>query len=234
MNVKEMHYDFKAKINKLDSNGNRNFIIPEIDHLLNLALELFVENVAFPRKSDVNFKGFEKGTRNIEEIRTLVTNLRFNKDGEYFLIPDSYWFYVKSEALCSKGACSSISITPTVRQHDDVFQGNSFNKSSFEWRELNITFDQNGIKPYIEDFVVDSLDVTFIKKHPYLHNAGDYRGGTYTKLDSIVLTGTQDCLLIDSTHKYIVDLAVLLASQNLSSTNLQTDMLRTNLNVLNS
>lgn len=234
MTIKEMHYDFKTKLNKIDSSGNRNLTVPEIDHLLNLALELFVENIAFPRKSGLNIKGFEKGTRNIEEIRPLVKTTSFTKSGDYFLIPDSYWFYVKSEAICSKSNCSNISITPTVRQHDDDFQNDVFNKSSFEWRELNITFDQNGIKPYINDFSVDTLNVTFIEKHPYLHNAEDYTGGTYTKLDGTILTGTQDCLLIDSTHKYIVDIAVLIASQNLNSTNLQTDMLRTNLNILNS
>ena len=233
MSIEEMHYDFKSKFNKIDSQGNRNLIIPEIDSVLNSALEIFVENVAFPRKSDVNIKGFEKNTRNTEEIRPLVTTARFTKSGDYFLIPANYWYYVKSEASCTKGACTNKICSTIVRQHDDSFN-TTFNKSSFEWREINITFDLNGIKTYSEGFTVDTLDVTYLKKHLFIHNAAGYNGNTYTRLNGTVLTGTQDCLLPENTHKYIVDIAVQLTSINLNSGNPQVDNLRTNLNILNS
>jgi hypothetical protein len=228
-----MHYDFKTKVNKLDSGSNRNIIIPEIDHLLNLALEIFVEQTAFPRKSSASFKGFEKSTRNIESIRNLVTSESILLVEEYFAIPANYWFYVKSEATCSKGSCSNVKLSTKVRQHDDRFEESPFDKSSFEWRELNLTFDENGIKPYSNDFIVEELVLTYIKKHPYLHNAEDYTGGTYTNLKGEVLTGRQDCLLVDSTHKSIVDIAVLIFSMNLSAGEIQSDLLRSNLNILN-
>lgn len=225
-----MHYDFKVKINKVDSQSNRNLIIPEIDHLLNLALEIFVEAVAFPRKRDL--KGFEKNTWTTESIRALVTNQDFVKNQDYFLIPNDYWYYIKSNALATKGECSNVSLSVNIRQHDDSFKSSPFDKSSFEWREVNATFDENGIKVYSEDFTVDKLNVTYIKKHPYIHNANDYTNNSYVNLKGNLLTGTQDCILQESKHKDIVDIAVLLFSINLTN-DIQSNLLRTNLNILN-
>lgn len=230
MTIQEMHYDFKTKVNKVDSGGSRNLIIPEIDHLLNLALEIFVEAVAFPRKRDL--KGFEKSTWTMESIRNLVKSSNFTKTEDYFEIPSDYWYYVKSSALATKGNCSDVELGVKVRQHDDDFKNSPFDKSSFEWREVNATFDENGIKLYSDDFTVTSLIVTYIKKHPYIHNANSYTGNTYTNLKGNVLTGTQDCILQDSKHKDIVDIAVLLFSINLTN-DIQSNLLRTNLNILN-
>ena len=48
MTIQDMHYDFKKKLNKIDSQQNRNLLIPEIDWTLNEAQELFVKITAFP------------------------------------------------------------------------------------------------------------------------------------------------------------------------------------------
>ena len=70
MNIKEMHYAFKLGMNKLDSNQNRNILIPEVDFLFNQALTLYVNNIFFPR--DKLLSGFESSQRSIDNIRTLV------------------------------------------------------------------------------------------------------------------------------------------------------------------
>ena len=49
MTIEEQHYDFKMKLNKIDSQQYRNLIIPQIDWLLNEAQELFVKMVSNPR-----------------------------------------------------------------------------------------------------------------------------------------------------------------------------------------
>ena len=49
MNAPEMHYDFKKKFNKIDSNNNRNLLVPEIDWTLNEAQDLYIKMVAEPR-----------------------------------------------------------------------------------------------------------------------------------------------------------------------------------------
>ena len=70
MNIKEMHYDFKMKFNKIDSQQFRNLKIPEIDWLLNKAVSLFVKNIAFPRKP--SYTKFEQTQRTIDDIKALV------------------------------------------------------------------------------------------------------------------------------------------------------------------
>ena len=49
MNIREMHYDVKKKINKLDSQQNRNLLIPEIDWALNEAMSLFIKMICLLR-----------------------------------------------------------------------------------------------------------------------------------------------------------------------------------------
>ena len=62
MNAREMHYDFKQKLNKIDSQKYRNLLVPEIDWKLNEAQEVFVKIIAEPRlRSQL---GFEINQRN--------------------------------------------------------------------------------------------------------------------------------------------------------------------------
>ena len=65
-----MHYDFKTKLNKIDSQQYRNLRIPEIDWKLNEAQELFVKMIAKPRLR--NHLGFETSQRSVDDIRTIV------------------------------------------------------------------------------------------------------------------------------------------------------------------
>jgi hypothetical protein len=49
MTTKEMHYDFKRKLIKVDSQNNRNFLVPGKLTLLNEAEEIFIKLIAEPR-----------------------------------------------------------------------------------------------------------------------------------------------------------------------------------------
>ena len=43
MTVQEMHYEFKLKLNKVDSLDYSNFQVPEIDWYLNEAMNVFMK-----------------------------------------------------------------------------------------------------------------------------------------------------------------------------------------------
>ena len=43
MDVGEMHYEFKLKLNKVDSLDYNNFLVPEIDWYLNEAQNIFIK-----------------------------------------------------------------------------------------------------------------------------------------------------------------------------------------------
>lgn len=239
MDVRGMHYDFKQKLNKLDSNQNRNLLVPEIDWKLNEAVEVFVKLVAAPRS--ITNLGFEVSQRSIDDIRTLVVpskELVLDKVEDnkyYFKIPDNYSHFIKAEALGLKDNCpNKTKLQCTVRQHDDRFLTDSFTKPSFEWREVPITFSENHIVVYTDGtFSIDSFRIHYIKRHSYIHNAQDYPGGKYKLSDGTLLVGKQDCELPEITHREIVDIAVLITSGDLSLADFQTKLNKIQINKLN-
>ena len=239
MDIRGMHYDFKQKLNKLDSNQNRSLLVPEIDWKLNEAIEVFVKLVAAPRT--ISGLGFEVNQRSIDDIRTLVVP---NKELELiategnvytFKIPDDYSHFVKASVIGKSSKCKdSVELQPIVRQHDDKFLTDSFAKPSFEWREVPITFSENNIVVYADDsFSIESLKIHYIKRHSYVHNAQDFPGGQYKLPNGTLLTGTQDCELPEITHREIVDIAVLITSGDLSLADFQTKLNKVQINKLN-
>lgn len=239
MTIKEMHYDFKQKLNKIDSQNQRNLLVPEIDWKLNEAQEIFVKIIAEPRLK--NGYGFEINQRTIDDIRTLVVNqslenstcqLAIKSDDESFIVelPEDYWFHVSSEVYATKGNCSLIRLDTIVRQHDDRFKNNPFDNSSFEWREANIRFFEDKIKIYTDkSFEVNYLCLDYIKKPVKIYNAESAKGGQYRDLGTgLMLTGTQDCELPEHTHREIVDLAVYITAGDLQMSDIQTKLNKIN------
>lgn len=241
MTAREMHYDFKQKLNKIDSQAYRNLLVPEIDWKLNEAQEIFVKAIAEPRIK--NGFGFETGQRTIDDIRTLVINqsiaslscLVVNKidDNTYYVnLPSDYWFHVSSKVYADKGTCTMKVLNTIIRQHDDRFEVSPFDKSSFEWREVNIRFYQNRITIFTDGtFEPKYLCLDYIKKPRLIHNAQDFQGGTYTTLTGVVLAGQQSSELPEGTHREIVDLAVLITAGDLQNpvSDIQTKQNKINL-----
>lgn len=222
MTVRDMHYDFKVKFNKLDSQQNRNFLVPEIDWMLNEAQEVFIKAIAEPRTRLGG--GFEIGQRTIDEIRTIVvdqkqanstcTSVTKIDDNLYkATLPVDYIYHVGSKVVASKGICNKILITHIV-QHDDEHETSVFDKSSFEWGECNIQFNEDGILIFTDGvFIPQYICLSYLRKPAYIQNAQDMPGATYTLPDNVtVLTGSQNCELPAISHRQVVDLAVLIAS----------------------
>ena len=187
MSIKGMHYDVKVKLNKVDSQQYRNLLIPEIDWALNEAVGIFIKRIAQPRKIQQAFDfGFEK-------------NL------------------VSSKATITKNNCNDVKAGCVLRQHDDNFEASPFDKSSFEWREVNIRFYNDGIKVFSDGtFVINSLQMDYIRKPAYIHNAEDFGSSNqYILPDGTLLTGFQNCELPSQTHSEIVDIAVLVLTGEL-------------------
>ena len=73
MDIRELHYSFKMKMNKIDSNQNRSFLIPEIDFLLNEAQLLFTEWCYNPRRIPLK-SGFEVNQGMIDDLQAITVN----------------------------------------------------------------------------------------------------------------------------------------------------------------
>lgn len=232
MTIKEMHYDFKKKLNKIDSQQYKNLLVPEIDWVLNEAQELFVKMVAKPRMR--SYLGFEINQRTIDDIRTLIVNNQcLDVSNDTVTLPDDYWHYVRAEVEMSKENCIGIKAKFHVRQHDDEFENSPFDKSSFEWRTVNGVFFEGGIKLYTDgSFSNDRFCISYIKRPRYIHNAEDFRNGTYNLPSGTALTGTVDSELPDHTHREIVDIAVLIATGEIQASDYQTKQAKLNFNQL--
>ena len=231
MTIKDMHYDFKKKLNKIDSQQNKNLLIPEIDWVLNEAQEIFVKIVAFPKM--YQYLGFEIGQRTIDDIKTIVEpETCIDVNNNIVVLPGNYWFYLKGSVIMTKGKCSDVKGSLVIRQHNDDFELSPFDDSSFEWRTVNGVFYEKGVKFYINDStVLTKFFLSYVKQPRLMHNAEDFRGGSYELLSGQVLTGFVNCELPEQTHREIVDIAVLLVTGQLSS-DYQAKVAKLNLNNL--
>ena len=227
-----MHYDFKKKLNKVDSQQNRNLLVPEIDWALNEAQELFIKMVAEPRQR--SYLGFEKSQRSIDDIRTLVkSNCIITIVNRIAPLPADYLFFLKADVLMNKGNCKNIKSRLYIRQHDDEFEKSPFDKSSFEWRVVNGLFITEGVKVFDDGtFTNRKLILSYIRKPSYIHNAAAFINGTYQLPSGVVLTGKNDCELPAHTHREIVDIAVALVSGELLSPDYQVKLHKLNFNEL--
>ena len=231
MTIEDMHLDFLRKLNKVTSNQNRSFLIPETDLILNEAQTLYVKRIAEPRMINP-ITGFERSQRNRDDIRTLVIgNYSCNITDNIVEIPEDYMFYVKAKVIMSNEHCSKVKGNFFLHQHDDMFEDSPFNNSSFEWREVTGTFIKEGIELYPEGFTVDEFLLTYIKKPVYMHYADGFRNGSYYLPDGVtLLSGKQDCELPEHTHSEIVDLAVLLTVGDIASPEFQLKMAKLKFN----
>lgn len=225
MTVREMHYDFKQKLNRIDSQKDRGLYVPEIDWKLNEAQEVFVKMVAVPRYSET--VGFEIGQRTIDDIKNVVIE---QKPADYMVatvwddtsylvqIPDTYWFLLNLNIMATKGECTNVLLYDSkMLQHGDLGESSVFNRSSFEWRMSNYKFNKDGLRIFTDgSYSIDKVGFEFLMKPSRIYNAADWESGTYIGLDGVTYTGRQDCKLSDETHKEIVDIAVLLTANDLN------------------
>lgn len=230
MTIEEMHYDFKMKLNKLDSKQRRNFLIPEIDWLLNEAQELFVKSVAAPRGKDA-VMGFERTQRSMDDVRVLVkegtiTTGQNTVHGTYAYsaatLPKNYWHFVRGIVLAKRRGCDkTLTCTLRIRQHDDLSHMSPFDRSDVMWREVNGLFRGSELlleKPFGEEDLVEyqSVALTYMRKPAYIHFAMGHGANKYYMLPSgDWLEGKQDCELPEHTHREIVDIAVMLAGSQI-------------------
>lgn len=216
--TRNMHYDFKQKMNKVDSNQNRNLNVPEIDWKINEAILVFIKLNAIPKYNQI--LGLETSQRNTDNIRPLIIEnkkLTLVKQASdyYAALPDDYMIHLSSYANCKKNTCLA-RIRTNIIQHDD--KETEFYSSSFEWRDLNIMFSGNNILVKTDGtFTVEEVYLSYVKRPKYVHTAADYIGGSYTLPDGTVLTGYENCELPVDTYGEIVDLAVLITNGDLLS-----------------
>ena len=236
MNIKSMHYDFKRKLNKIDSQQYRNLQVPEIDWILNEAISVFIDIIAKNRVPSL-YKGFEHTLKNTDDIRTMVVTdhssvFSDNGDGTYDVtLPDNYLYFENGTAIINNLKCRDKKARIFIEEHETDFLNSPFENASYEWGEIPGVFTNTILRLYSQNkFTIKDVFLSYIRKHDWAHNAASFKGGTYTLLDGTVLTGTRDCDLPEQTHREIVDLAVFIAANDIQTTDMQNKMNKLTLN----
>jgi hypothetical protein len=133
MTVENMQYDFRQKLNAVDSNRYRGFQLPEIDWKLNTALRLLVTKTASPKfETQV---GFEFNQRNVDDLRALFKRVTIPVTDNNATLPSDYLRITSAFATASKGDCEK-KLRIWFAQKDDIWETDPFAQSSFEWEEL--------------------------------------------------------------------------------------------------
>lgn len=236
MTVAEMHYDFKRKFNKLDSLSQRDFLVPEIDWMLNEAQLVFVKQ----RYGRSNSKrvGFEVLQKRIDDLRVLVIKNRVMPlaatgaiDANEFAVeinsttaPD-YLFALRVRVRTQLDGCDAVLLKGYQVEHDDLTDvlHDEFYAPSYLWREVPVVFGgavdgTSSIFTYGDGtFTPSDIVLDYLRYPKRIGNPDGFRDGDgYNTADGTPAV-QQDCELPDHTHTEIVDIAVKIAAGDVMS-----------------
>lgn len=248
MNVQEMHYDFKIKFNKLDSNDYRDFQIPEIDWLLNEAQELFLKQRY--GINNTSQKGFEGNQKRIDDLRNLVmknislpgTQVISDPVSYEATLPSDYIFAIRVQAIANNATCGDKTLICKPTQHDDLSNCllDPNYKPSYEWGEMPIVYgtlsantaDANRIFGYTDgSFSVVSFTLDYLREPKRIAFPSGVPGGQYIYPDGVTtVTTDQDCELPEHAHREIVDIAVLISAGDINHPGYQVKMAKIGMN----
>jgi hypothetical protein len=218
MTIQEMHYDFKIKVDRVDSNNHRDFNQGQIDWFLNEAQNLMIRNRFTgnnPRRVS-----FEQDQKRIDDLKSIhvkypvqpIVTMTDHGDMYELFLSDllyEYWFLTRAEVGVLNNECTNyISLRPI--QTDDLNETlkDPFNKPSTDSVPFNFGKSSEGegssIFVYPGDLNLYGCKIEYIKK-PVRMSIGNY---TYLDGQPSVTT---NCELSEHLHPEIVDTAVALA-----------------------
>lgn len=233
MTIKEFHYDFKLKVDKIDSLRHENFLPAEIDWLLNEAIKIIVkQRFGQTNKSQ---SGFESTQKRIQDLKTLhikcptaiqpaVTPTLISTG--FYEVPltaltYNFLFLTRLTAKIAKTNCGTKIATVKEIASDDlsnVLLTNPFYSPSFEWGELPCSFARTNTSLNSKGsiYFYTNGDFTITEIYPeYLKVPDKVSIGGYTYLDGTAASLTE-CDLPEILHSEIVDIAVTEAARVIS------------------
>jgi hypothetical protein len=217
--VKDLHYGFRRRANKVETLQNRNFFVEQIDDYLNEALTIYVRS---------KMQSVEKDQDDIDDLRQLIKSevqllLQIEELYTNGTLPIDYYRLLKSYSIATSKQCSQpkrLSHYSVQADDEESFLKDELYKPSYEWGETGYRIIDNVIRVYTNnEFDITNIVIDYLYKHPRIANPEDSRNGTYT-LPSGVVAIQQD-LILDSTNQpeIIMDIAVMNAYMDISDPN---------------
>lgn len=246
MTVQEMHYEFKLKLNKVDSLDYSNFQVPEIDWYLNEAMNVFMkQRYGIFSSKGVGFEAIQKridDLRNLVVKQALATGLSLTHQNTFeSTLPNDYVFLVRAVANASKEGCGGKTLTCVQIQHDDLtgIMTDPYYAPSFEWGETPLVFGTTGntagdldkIFVYTDGtFQIQLVTIDYLRRPRRIAFPLGTPTGQYKYPDGTLVTANQGCELAEHTHKEIVDLAVQIVSGDIDHPGYQIKALKNTIN----
>lgn len=228
MNVKEMHYSFKVKTDKVDSLKNVNFLPAEIDWIINESIQNFVDN---------KYKDFESIQDLIDQLSSLtikspttiqpavpVTQV---STGVYQMklsdLEFKYLHLVRLNALANKTGCTAKIMRGNEVTHDvlDKVLLSPFEGPNYDWVILPYVFGRENTAGSTNSsiYLYTKGEFTLVEAYPeYLKIPTQVFYGGYNSLDGQYTTATPpvDSDLPEAFHRRIINIAVAEVSNYLN------------------
>jgi hypothetical protein len=114
-------------------------------------------------------KKYEDDIRYIQHLLVednLISNSKTLKVSQSFALPENYFDLSNAYAEATKGECKNKKIDLFEIKSDDknAILRDEFNSPSFKYREAPYTLSSNSIRVYTEDFIVNSLLLSYYRK----------------------------------------------------------------------
>lgn len=246
MTIQEAHYDFKIKIDKVDSLKKRNFLTHEIDWILNEGELLFMKQRY--GINNVKQEAFELTSKRKTDLRTLQVKSPERQPGLVPVTSHVGVYEIKLSDLLYKPAvftnmtikvqkngCEKIIRDVKPVEHDDLnpYLTNDFYSPSLNWSR-GIYVHGQGAEAEGSLYFYTNEKYEIIEVYPeYLKMPKRVWYGNYDSLDGIYKIGNQAVTfeLPEFVHNEIVDLAVAECSRIIESPDffqLKSQKLQTN------
>lgn len=228
MSIQEMHFEFKARSNRLDSNYYQDLPPYMIDSLLNNAVNYFMEHYAY-----VNKLPYEVVQSRVDMLSNLVVGQPEQPLITPILVQDNVYEvnlsslvkpYAHLVRAYADSSCGVINIKPVPMEYLNRVLNDVLQKPSNSWKRLvgTIRKSSNSISPslYIygeNGITVDGVGIEFIKQPTKVfiggYNSIDYDNCVQTNGQNCnqyynVANSPVDCEIVETFHSLIVDIAV--------------------------
>jgi hypothetical protein len=225
MDIRELHYDFDIKMDRINSHSQTNFLKAEKDWLINEAGLVFLKQRSGTNNS--KRKGFENTQKRIDDLSTLV--IKFPE--QPYLVPTlvdtniyeidlstlEYNYYALTRIYCEatiNGCVKTVALKFIQSDDFNDMLKDPFNSPSEDFFPYNFgkssTTNAQSIYIYPLNSSISKVYIEYLK-YPNKVSFGDYK-----YIDGVIYP-EQTLEFPEHTHTEIIDIAVTLAATNIES-----------------
>jgi hypothetical protein len=230
MTIAEMHQEFLVLIDKSNSLEYPDFLPEEIDLFLNKSQDQLVKN----KFSGNNAKkeSIEETQKRMDDLRNLIKNFNYivpasvlstasqKPNSRLIPLPTDYWFSLQDDIDITKscGVVSNVWVKTISHDRYNRIMDDPFNKPG----------DDFVVKLFIDG---NQVEIITSDSNATISNSITYHLRYLAKPTTMSLSNpTQNCVLADHIHREIIDLAVNMALEDISSDRFKTQIIETQRN----